>query len=855
MSDQPRPGRPADQPPGLSQITYRSGTYGTFLRDMHLAVGREGRYLRDLDTRAPDDPAMALLDAWAVAGDVLSFAAERIANEAYLGTATERRSVRALARLLDYELRPGKAAETWLAFTLEGADGAPEVVPIPVGTRVSSIPGPGEQMVHFETVEALEAHPWLGAMRPRRSRPQRIDDVTAARAVLAEGTRPEVRRGDWLLVPDGGDGSLRRVEHSEPDAVAGTTRISYDVDAPVVPILLLPQFLAAPITYTVAPFGLSAPFLASEVHGTSRSQRSFEATLVKRRVSANVLRGHLSTAPPPPPAEEVLRFRSRAAVFGHNTPPTDGGDSQIPSLGAVLPTSRTTVSLDREYPEVRRRSRVAFVSGSARHVAEVTDVSTRTDQRKRLVSRVTRVTFTPRLPPGWMTYSTADVVVLVDSEVLPLAPLPVTTPVDGSSILLDAYYPDVAEGRPVAVTGERTDLAGVEETSVHVVKSVTLEDGLTRLDLETALPWPLTRPSLRIDANLAKATHGESVSRPIGHGDASLPGQRFRLPVAPLTHVAAPTTSGVAPELEVRVDGVVWTRLDSLRTAGPLDRVYTLTYREDGSVVVVTGDGVHGRRVPPGIDNVVATWRVGLGSAGMVRAGQLSLLADKPQGVRAVTNPLAAVGAVEGQSADDARTAAPASVLTLGRIVTLRDYANFARGFAGITKAHAAWVWSGSHRSVFLTVAGVDGALVPDGDLTILRQVVAEVSDPATGLTIAHFRPAWFHVEAGIALLPGYDPAVVHPRVEAALRARFGFAARALGQPVARSEVIETMQAVEGVDWVDVDAFRRGADGPDAQVLPAAMPRSGRRVARLGLPEGAELLALDPDPLSWRTIA
>ena len=72
---------------------------------------------------------------------------------------------------------------------------------------------------------------------------------------------------------------------------------------------------------------------------------------------------------------------------------------------------------------------------------------------------------------------------------------------------------------------------------------------------------------------------------------------------------------------------------------------------------------------------------------------------------------------------------------------------------------------------------------------------------------------------------------------------------------MARSEVIETMQAVEGVDWVDVDAFRRGADGPDAQVLPAAMPAT-RAPGGAARPGGRDqLLALDPDPLSWRTIA
>src|SRR3954469_2690837 len=114
---------PVDNPPGQTSITYRIAPYGLLKEGMLREVSRDVRYLRDLNTRDPADPTIALIDGWAVAGDVLGFYAERIANESYLKTATERRSIRSLARLIDYELRPGKAAEAWLAFTLESAPG------------------------------------------------------------------------------------------------------------------------------------------------------------------------------------------------------------------------------------------------------------------------------------------------------------------------------------------------------------------------------------------------------------------------------------------------------------------------------------------------------------------------------------------------------------------------------------------------------------------------------------------------------------------------------------------------------------------------------------------------------------
>jgi hypothetical protein len=132
--------------PGLSAIRYRIGTYGTFLDAMirRLTVSFEngGPYsLHRLTTRETDDPSIALLDAWACLGDILTFYQERIANESYLGTATERRSILELGRLVGYTLKPGVAASAYLAYTLD--DSAKTTI-IPAGTKAQSIPGADE---------------------------------------------------------------------------------------------------------------------------------------------------------------------------------------------------------------------------------------------------------------------------------------------------------------------------------------------------------------------------------------------------------------------------------------------------------------------------------------------------------------------------------------------------------------------------------------------------------------------------------------------------------------------------------------------------------------------------------------
>jgi hypothetical protein len=142
----PPPRRPENRA-GLPAISYRIARHGEVLARMLAALPRqevpepriEGAPphtpLRALTTRRLDDPSIALLDAWAAALDVLSFYQERIANEGYLGTATERLSVRELARAIGYELAPGVAAETRLAFTVESADDPFRSVAVPAGRR------------------------------------------------------------------------------------------------------------------------------------------------------------------------------------------------------------------------------------------------------------------------------------------------------------------------------------------------------------------------------------------------------------------------------------------------------------------------------------------------------------------------------------------------------------------------------------------------------------------------------------------------------------------------------------------------------------------------------------------------
>jgi ligand-binding sensor domain-containing protein len=190
--------------PGLSQIAYRIADYASFRQALLDVLAtrlsedpNQGGPLAQLTTRSPDDPAIALLDAWAVVGDVLTFYQERLINEAFLRTATERRSIVELARAIGYQLSPGVAASTELAFTVEASA---EVATVPQGTQILSIPTGDALPQTFETLSPLMARADWNALKPRSTRPQQVTPET--RQLYLQGINLTLQPGDRLLLHD-----------------------------------------------------------------------------------------------------------------------------------------------------------------------------------------------------------------------------------------------------------------------------------------------------------------------------------------------------------------------------------------------------------------------------------------------------------------------------------------------------------------------------------------------------------------------------------------------------------------------------------------------------------------------------
>ena len=282
--------------PGLAKLEYRVGTHGTFFGSMQALLSSESFFkaarqrmthdgpleLTGLKTRDKSDPAIALLDAWAIVGDVLTFYQERIANEGYLRTATERRSVLELARLVGYTLRPGVASSVHLAYAIE-KDSAP--VEIPKGARVNTIPGPGEEMQAFETSEPMKARVEWNELKPRMTRPQTKASFDANRdnGLYLKGAATKFKPNDPILVDLGNDPllvepgkekvpRLRRVAEIEPDVPNDRTRVSLQPENTTAAVSVKEMISDIRKRYDPASFGVSAEAATAKRVGSIMSE-------------------------------------------------------------------------------------------------------------------------------------------------------------------------------------------------------------------------------------------------------------------------------------------------------------------------------------------------------------------------------------------------------------------------------------------------------------------------------------------------------------------------------------------------------------------------------------------------------
>ncbi|MFD3758095.1 hypothetical protein [Streptomyces sp. NPDC058622] len=161
--------------------------------------------------RSAADVGITLVELFAYVGDRLAYRQDSIAQEAHLGTARRRTSVRRHARLLDYRVHEGCSARAWLAFTTT-AD-----LVLPPGTAVTgagSVPGQGQPTMNDAVQSGAVVFETCHPIRLARARNRlALHSWGDAEQVLPVGTTsafvrvphaldPALRAGDVLVLAE-----------------------------------------------------------------------------------------------------------------------------------------------------------------------------------------------------------------------------------------------------------------------------------------------------------------------------------------------------------------------------------------------------------------------------------------------------------------------------------------------------------------------------------------------------------------------------------------------------------------------------------------------------------------------------
>jgi uncharacterized phage protein gp47/JayE len=875
--------------PGLPAIDYRVGTFATFRQAMLLAIAGYPQ-LFDWTARTSDDYGIAIMEMWAYLADILTFYQERIANEAYLRTALHRGSLRRLAALLDYEPVPGMAATAYLAFTVEKE----KQVQIPVGLRVQSVPGQDEKPQKFETAEAIGADAVLNQVRifPRPQSHNPLAKGSGAGTLHpadAALVATELAPGDKLvLFPKGklvfnpvatdsgrlfGSADMACDYLAAHGLVVGTTASAQTISADSAEMRLIRFF---------------DPAVASWANATGHRRDVGHRLLLREmgRVVGNPVVGpkgveekeveslhqvdgytDLAWSPgiqgPGWTLGEALMFKwlRKHRLFGYNAPesylsPTVvAGDPREVHWSEVRAGDKgyrfnlysgKMLRLDAVYDDLKVGTPILISASDFTQLSEITGVGTLAATHGPVSGTVTQITL-------------AESVQAIDD----IRQVTIYVLVEPVAAFWNRRYGSAISGSTVYVPLEELDDLELQRTLIlddgeQQPQTVTAlaaaavdtdgdgQDDHLRISFTPGLERSLDTSTAVLYGNAANATHGETVAGEVlGNGDAAATFQSFSLKKSPVTFVPeASARHGAANTLEIRVGGVLWQEKDTLYDRGGNERVFATTQDDEAVMTARFGDGLTGARLTSGRNNVVSTYRQGLGRDGNVKASTLTTLLDRPTGLKGVTNPGAAQGGAEPEELEEIRTNTPNTVRTFDRIVSLRDFEDAAREYAGIAKARACCVWAGEQRVVELTVAGDEGAPVVGDFRKSLRTYLDARRDPNRTLQVRTYQPVPVEIKAKIQVNPAYLDADVQEAAHEALLDHLAFDNRDLGQAVHLSDIYDVLQEVEGVVSVDVDRLQFKDLADRASHGATADPVQGR--LRLEPPE----LAVIEDPVT-----
>jgi len=333
---------------------------------------------------------------------------------------------------------------------------------------------------------------------------------------------------------------------------------------------------------------------------------------------------------------------------------------------------------------------------------------------------------------------------------------------------------------------------------------------------------------LIVYGNVVAVGHG--VGKPtkiLGSGSAARSNQEFTLEVSGISFVPDETmSSGVAAAIDVVVDGRIWEQVSTLRDSAADDHHYAIRMTEEGFIRIVFGDGINGRRLPSGRNNVLVRYREGTGLAGNVDAHSLEKIVNQHPLVDSVLQPVHASGGGNMEDISSLRENAPKSLLALERAVSLSDFVALATSRSNIWQASAASETRNISRmeKVTVTIVPAGGAKSPKVEDDV-RKFLQSHALPGVQVLVRNFDSiADFSIDIVVRIdKNAFLPEAVMADVTQAVKDCFKLQNRKLGASLFLSEVYKI---VEGVRGVENSVCHLYMGGEDLQLIPATNMRT-----------------------------
>ena len=155
-------------------------------------------------------------------------------------------------------------------------------------------------------------------------------------------------------------------------------------------------------------------------------------------------------------------------------------------------------------------------------------------------------------------------------------------------------------------------------------------------------------------------------------------------------------------------NGGFWEPQHDLLSSNAFKEEFVAEVDDDGRATLRFGDDQYGLQPAPDVE-FQATYRIGNGTSGNLGAESLAHILTTDNRIVGVHQPLPAKGGTDPESIEHVRRIAPSAFRIQERAVTPDDYAAVAQRHREVQQAAATVRWTGSWRTVFLTLDRVAG--------------------------------------------------------------------------------------------------------------------------------------------------